>query len=140
MGIHLEGGDDNQPRIDTEEDFEEINELDEEDALSTDQIRDSRKVNSIATIEALCLKPISLFRMPIPLCRLVAMPIVRPILPSDLASLEDTFVHGYWEEAAVFYLSTTNEDGLVDKVSDNDLQSSGPLWCAINNFFEDSCF
>jgi hypothetical protein len=68
VDIHLEGGDDDQPRIDTEEDFEEINELDEEDAFSAYQIRASKKVNSIATIEALHLKPISLSHMPIPLC------------------------------------------------------------------------
>jgi hypothetical protein len=65
------------------------------------------------------------------------MPIVRPTLSSVLALLEDDFVHGYWEGAAVFYLSMTNEAGLVDKVSDEDLQSWGPLWCVVNNCFED---
>jgi hypothetical protein len=105
------------------EDAQESLEVDEEDELSTDQIRVSRKVNSIATIEALRLKPSSLSRMMVPLCRMVAMPIVQPTLSSDLASLEADFVHGYREGAAVFYLSTTNEGGLVEKVSDEDLQS-----------------
>ena len=50
---------------------------------------------SIATIEALRFKLSSLSRMQVLFCRLVAMPIVRPILSSDLASLEDDFVHGY---------------------------------------------
>jgi hypothetical protein len=49
------------------------------------------------------------------------MPIVQPTLSSDLASLEADFVYGYREGAAVFYLSTTNEGGLVEKVTDEDL-------------------
>jgi hypothetical protein len=57
---------------------------------------------------------------------MVPMPIVRPILSSDLASLEDEFVHGYREGAAVFYLSITNEGGQIEKVTDEDLASWGP--------------
>jgi hypothetical protein len=86
---------DAQPSIEAEEDAEESFEVDEEDELSTDQIRATRKVNSIATIEALWLKPSSLLGMQVSLCRMVAMPIVRPTLSSDLASFEDDFVHGY---------------------------------------------
>jgi hypothetical protein len=119
------------------EDAQESPGVDEEDELSADQIRISRKVISIATIEALRLKPSSLSSMMVPLCRLVAMPIVRPTLSSNLASLEADFVHGYREGAAVFYLSTTNEGGLVEKVIDEDLQSWGPLWCTVNTHFED---
>jgi hypothetical protein len=96
--------------------------VDEEDELSADQIRASRKVNSIATIEVLHLKPSSLSRMPVPLCRLVSMPIIRPTLSSNLALLEDDFVHDYREGAAMFYLSMTNEGGLVEKVTDEDLK------------------
>jgi hypothetical protein len=130
MLAHEDVGDDAQPSIEAMEDAQESPGIDVEDELSANQIRVSRKVNSIATIEALRLKPSSLSRMMVPLCRMVAMPIVRPTLSSDLASLEADFVHGYWEGAAVFYLSTTNEGGLVEKVSDEDLQSWGPLWCA----------
>jgi hypothetical protein len=123
MLAHEDVGNDAQPSIEAMEDAQESPGVDEEDELSADQIRVSRKVNSIATIEALRLKPSSLSRMMVPLCRMVAMPIVRPTLSSDLASLEADFVHGYREGAAVFYLSTTNEGGLVEKVSDEDLQS-----------------
>jgi hypothetical protein len=119
------------------EDAQESPEVDEEDELSTDQIWVSRKVNSIATIEALRLKPSSLSRMMVPLYRMVAIPIVWSTLSSGLASLEADFVHGYWEGAAVFYLSTTNEGVVVEKVTDEDLQSWGPLWCAVNTRFED---
>jgi hypothetical protein len=82
--IYLDVGDDAQPSIDAKENVDESAEVDEEDELSTDQIRVSRKVNSIATIEVLCLKPSSLSHMMVPLCRLVAMPIVRSTLSLDL--------------------------------------------------------
>jgi hypothetical protein len=52
--------DDAQPSIEVEEDANESVEVDEEDELSSDQIRANRKFNSIATIEALRLKPSSL--------------------------------------------------------------------------------
>jgi hypothetical protein len=111
--IHLDGGKDIQLSIEAEEDVEESAKLDKEDDLSTDQIRASKKVNSIATIESLHLKLSLLPYMLILLCKLVAMPILRSILSSNLALLEDDFIHGYWEGVVVFYLSTTNEGGLV---------------------------
>jgi hypothetical protein len=55
------------------------------------------------------------------------MPIVRPTLSSNLASLEANFMHGYRKGAAVFYLPTANEGGQIDKVTDEDLASWGPL-------------
>jgi hypothetical protein len=134
---HLVGSKDVQPSIDVEEDDNESTGVEEEDELSTDQIRATRKVNSIAIIEALCLKPSSLSRMRVPLCRMVAMPIVRSTLSSDLASLEDDYVHGYREGAVVFYLSITNEVGQIEKVSDEDLASWGPYWRAVKAQFEE---
>jgi hypothetical protein len=134
---NMDGSEDAQPSIDAEEDNIESHGVDEEDELSTDQIRASNKVNSIATIEALHLKPSSLSRMQVPLCRMVPMPIVRPTLSSNLASLEDEFVHGYRDGTAVFYLSTTNEGGQIEKVTDEDLASWGPYWRAINDRFEE---
>jgi hypothetical protein len=43
---HLVGSEDAQPSIDAEEDDNESTRVDEEDELSTDQIRATRKVNS----------------------------------------------------------------------------------------------
>jgi hypothetical protein len=105
---------DAQPSIDAEEDNIESPWVDDEDELSTDQIRASKKVNSITTIEALRLKPSSLSCMQVPLSRMVPMSIVRPILSSNR------------EGAAVFYLSITNEGGQIEKVTDEDLTSWGP--------------
>jgi hypothetical protein len=137
LAIHVDVGDDAQPSIKAGDDANELVEVDEDDELSANQIQVSKKVNSIATIEAVRLRPSSLSCMMVPLYRLVVMPIVRPTLSLDLASLKADFVHGYREGMVVFYLSTTNDGGLVDKVTNEDLQSCRPLWCAINTRFED---
>jgi hypothetical protein len=123
---NMDGSEDAQPSIDAKEDNIESPRVDEEEELSNDQIRATKKVNSIATIEVLCLKPTSLSRMQVLLCRMVPMPIVRPTLSSNLASLRDEFVHGYRDGAAVFYLSITNEGAQIEKVMDEDLVSWGP--------------
>ena len=66
---------------------------------------------------------------------MVAMPIMRPTLSSDLLSIEDNFVHGYWKGAAIFYLSITNEGGQIKKVMDEDLANWNLLWCIVNARF-----
>ena len=134
MAIHKDVGDDAQLSIETRENVEGSTKVDEGDELLADQIQVTRKINSNTTIKALHLKPPSLSCMMVPLYRLVAMPIVRPTLFSNLASLEANFVYGYWEVAVVFNLSTTNEGGLV---IDEDFQSWDPLWYIVNTRFED---
>ena len=57
---------------------------------------------------------------------MVPMPIKKPILFSDLASLEDKFVHGYRDRVTMFYLFFTNEGGQIEKVMDEDLASWDP--------------
>ncbi len=84
---------------------------DEEKELLEDELRRLQKVDSVATIASLRMKPDELFRLRIPLCRLVAMPMVRPTLSCDLVKLEQEFVNGYLDGAAVFYVTTTNEAG-----------------------------
>ena len=74
----MDGSEDAQPSIDAEEDNIESPRVDEEDELSIDQIRASKKVNSIATIEALQLKPSSLSCTQVLQCRMIPMPILRP--------------------------------------------------------------
>ena len=72
------------------------------------------------------MKPKELFRMYIPLCRLVAMPMVRPALASDVGKLEQDFT-GYRDGAAVFYVSTTNEQGQIEEFSEEEVQGWDPL-------------
>jgi len=66
---------------------------------------------------------------------MLPMPLVRPTLESDLAKLEQEFVHGYREGAAVFYVSLTNEDGKTYEVTAADKEAWGPLWNAKNDAF-----
>ena len=56
--------------------------------LNEDDIRRARKMDIVATLQSLRLFPNELFRMRIPLCRLVPMRMVRPTLASDILALE----------------------------------------------------
>ena len=100
-----------------------------------DDIRTRHKLNSVATISQLRFQPISSSRFNIPLCRMMAMPMVRPTLPSDLAKLEQEFVHGYREGASVFYVTITNEEGKTHEVTEADKASWDPIWSAKNDDF-----
>ena len=100
-----------------------------------DEIRTRQKLNSVATITSLRFQPISSSRFGIPLCRIFAMLMVRPTLSSDLGKLEQEFVHGYREGASVFYVTTTNEDGKTQEVTESDKLSWGPIWDAKNDVF-----
>ena len=66
---------------------------------------------------------------------MVAMPMVRQCLASDLTKLEQEFVHGYRDGSAVFYVSNTNEQGELREVTQEDLALWGPLWRQRNEQF-----
>ena len=100
-----------------------------------DDIRSRQKLNSVATISRLRVQPLSSSRFNIPLCRMLAMPMVRPTLTSDLAKLEQEFVHGYREGASVFYVTVTNEEGKTQEVTEVDKASWDPIWRAKNEDF-----
>ena len=100
-----------------------------------DDIRTRHKLNSVATISQLRVQPHSSSRFNIPLCRMLAMPMVRPTLSSDLAKLEQEFVHGYREGASVFYVTITDEEGRTHEVTESDMASWGPIWRAKNDEF-----
>lgn len=106
-----------------------------EDYKSEDAFRRAQKVNSIASISALRLKPHSISRIRIPLCRLAQMPMIRPALQCDLTKLEQDFVHGYRDGSNVFYVSLTNEQGEMEMVTDADKEAWGPLWNEENDIF-----
>jgi hypothetical protein len=103
--------------------------------VDEDEIRTRQKLNSVSTISSLRFQPISSSRFSIPLCRMLAMPMVRPTLASDLVKLEQEFVHGYREGASVFYVTTTNEDSKTQEVLEADKASWGPIWNAKNDVF-----
>ena len=57
---------------------------DEEKGLTEDKLRRIQKGDSIDILSELCMKLEELFRLHIPLYRLVAMPMVRPTLACDI--------------------------------------------------------
>ena len=89
----------------------------------------------MAMISQLRVKPLSSSRFNIPLCRLLAMPMVRPTLSTDLHKLEQEFVHGYREGSSVFYVTLTDEEGNRQEVSEADKESWGPIWNSKNEEF-----
>ena len=127
---------------------EEVQDDDEEglgdrdaDEEDEDDMRTCHKLNSVATISRLRVQPFNSSRFNIPLCRMLAMPMVRPTLASDLSKLEQEFVHGYREGASVFYVTLTDEEGNTHQVTEADKALWGPLWIAKNeelNSFLDS--
>jgi hypothetical protein len=72
----------------------------------------------VAIIEDLCLKPILLSRIKVLLCQMMVMPLMRSTLFSNL---EEDFILGYCDKAVVLYDFTTNKEGLVDEVMEEDM-------------------
>jgi hypothetical protein len=100
-----------------------------------DDIMTRQKLNSVAKISRLRFQPLISSRFSIPLCRMLAIPMVRPTLTSDLAKLEQEFVHGYREGASVFYVTVTNEERKTPEITEADKASWDPIWRAKNEEF-----
>ena len=94
-----------------------------------------RKGYSIDILSDLRMKPKELFCLHIPLCKLVAMPMVRPTLACDITKLEQEFVGGYRDGVAVFYVSTTNEEGQSEEFSNEEMSKWDPIWREKNEVF-----
>ena len=101
-----------------------------------DNLRSTQKQNSTSVINNLKMQPSSKFRIHIPLCRLVSMPLVRPTMRSDVKRLEAEFVHGYRDGDRVFYVSLTNDTGDYKVVTPGDEEGWGPHWQQANDGFE----
>jgi hypothetical protein len=99
-------------------------------------VRMRQKANSIQCIEGMRLSPKEASRFDIPLCQMIYMPLVRPTLAHDIKRLEAEFIHGYRPGAFVFYVSTSNEDGVEMLVKDVDTSNWGPHWTLVNEEFE----
>jgi hypothetical protein len=72
----------------------------------------------------------------IQLCRMVYMPLVRPILANDIKMLEAEFTHGYWNGAPMFYVSMYNDKEEERSVKDEDTNNWDPHWTSVNEEFE----
>ena len=101
-----------------------------------DSVRSTQKQNSTLVINNLKIQPISKFRLHVPLCRLISMPLVRPTMRSDVKRLEAEFVHGYRDGDRVFYISMTSDTGEEKLVTPGDEEHWGPHWQLENEEFE----
>jgi len=104
------------------------------DALE-DDIRLSQKLDTVSILHNLRLISNDLSRMRIPLCRMLPMPMVRPMLACNLTVLENQFSGGYEEGARVFYVSMCDEEGQSGVFSEAEKEAWGPLWNLVNDDF-----
>jgi hypothetical protein len=81
------------------------------------------------------MKPFSKSRVSIPLCQLISLPIVRPILAIDVQLLENEFVNGYKEGDRVLYVSSYDKDGNTMDIRDEDTLEEH--WQFSNKSFEE---
>lgn len=102
-------------------------------------IRKGQKLNSNAFIQSLIFMPhTSKCQLLIPLCRMVALPLVRPILQSDICRLEQDFWAGYRGGDRCFYVSTTNDHGESRDVRDDIRASWNDHWVQGDQEFEET--
>ena len=136
IGDEDEGEDAGDDIGDGGEDAMEVQDLEDEDkGLTEDELRRLQKGDSIDILSDLRTKPEELFRLYILLCRLIAMPMVRPTLACDITKLEQEFAGGYRDGEAVFYISTTNEDGQSEEFTDEEMRRWDPIWREKNKAF-----
>jgi len=100
-----------------------------------DNIWKSQKLDTMSILHELRLTSTDAFRMRIPLCRMVPMPMVRPTLACDLTFLENQFTRSYEEGARVFYISMCDEDKQRDVFTSVEKEEWGPIWNAVNDDF-----
>ena len=74
--------------------------------------------------------------MDIPLYHMIGLQVVRPALTVDIKKLKADFVHGYRPGAAVFYVSTTNFQGLEREVMQEERGSWDRHWQKRDREFE----
>ena len=131
-----EADDENVTSDDGGPDSLEVQDIDDDEkGLTEDELWRIQKGDSIDILSELRMKPEDLFRLHIPLCRLVAMPMVRPTLACDITKLEQEFARGYRDGAAVFYISTTNEEGQSEEFSKKEMSMWDPIWREKNEVF-----
>ena len=103
--------------------------------LMEDDLREYHKVDSVNTIASLRMQTTNLFRLHIPLCRMVPMPMVRPTLSCDLDFLEHEFSKGYRDGVAIFYVTTTDEARESSRFIEEEMEKWDPFWKEQNEIF-----
>ena len=107
---------------------------DKEKGLTEDELRRIQKGDSIDILSELRMKPEELFHLHIPLCRLVAIHghVYISLLHYEAgAEIRRRIRDG----AAVFYVSTTNEEGQSEEFNDKEMSKWDPIWREKNKVF-----
>ena len=110
---------------------------DDKDLLE-DNLQQYHKMDSVNTIASLRMKPTHLFRLQIPLCQMVPIPMVRPTLSCDLDFLEHEISKGYQDGAPIFYITTTDEARESSQFTKEEIEKWDPLWKEQNDIFNAS--
>ena len=100
------------------------------------ELQELLKVNSNKCIEHMQISSKEASRFDIPLCRMIYMSLVRPILVSDIKHLEAEFAHGYHVGASVFYVSICKKHGEERYVSLEDTMGWNKYWRNKSSLFE----
>ena len=79
-----------------------------------------KHVNFVQILKELEYAPGGKALLNIPLICMISLQVVCPPLASDIAKLQADFIHGYRVKGAVFYVSTSNVEGLSIIVKEND--------------------
>lgn len=101
------------------------------------ELRKSLKVDSNSFIKSRYFQPgTRKCELLIPLCRMVALPLVRPILQTDIRRLEQDFIDGYRGGDRCFYVSLTNDQGVSKDVTPMIMETWNTSWKRRNDEFE----
>jgi hypothetical protein len=90
-----------------------------------------QKINS--TLSDICIIK---YPVPIPLCRMIGMEVIRPALDDDVAILSRSFLNGYIPGSASFYVSVEHEEGYTIDVDDDIVNQWDEIWKQKNEEFE----
>lgn len=90
--------------------------LDVEETMS--HMRNLQNTNFNYLIGGLRMKPLSNSRFLLPLCRLILLSVVRPILKIDVQLLKNKFVNGYRKGGRVLYVSSYDKNGNIMDIWD----------------------
>lgn len=102
-------------------------------------MRRGQKDDTNSIIQRVRIKPTSKSRFAIPLCRLRALPLVRPINEVEVSRLENEFVMGYRDGDRAMYVSPYTDLGGVLLLTDEIKASWSPMWLEANAEFEEKC-
>ena len=122
---------------DQEDDDVHVESLEDVEKI-VDEMQKPHKTDFNSVINNLRIKPSGKSRISIPICRLVSLAVVRPVLEVDVQFLENEFINGYREGDRILYVS------VYDKKKSNQFELNAEVeatwnahWHATDASFEE---